>query len=101
MKNHMRYSINTTDYLERYHSILNEMIAQMSSVELTGSISADFIRKMQLLLNSEWEDFKTCYENNKYQALRSYVPDYPYSFYQHTHQKKYYGIKYAGCYYRN
>lgn len=46
MKNHMRYSINTTDYLERYHSILNEMIAQMSSVELTGSISADFIRKM-------------------------------------------------------
>ena len=34
------------------------------------SLPSDFIRKMQLLLNSEWEDFKTCYENNKYQALR-------------------------------
>lgn len=34
------------------------------------SLPSDFIRKMQLLLNSEWEEFKTCYENNKYQALR-------------------------------
>ena len=32
------------------------------------SLPSDFIRKMQLLLNSEWEDFKTCYENNKYQG---------------------------------
>lgn len=34
------------------------------------TLPPDFVKKMQALLLSEWEEFENCYQNNKYQALR-------------------------------
>lgn len=41
-----RLSNNTRDYVKKYECILNEMIENMTSVELTDSISGSFIRQM-------------------------------------------------------
>ena len=46
MKSHCQLSLNTTAYSKRYQAILKEMIANMTSAELTQSISGDFIMQM-------------------------------------------------------
>lgn len=44
--NMCRLSNNTRNYVERYQCILEEMIQEMTSAELTDSISANFIVQM-------------------------------------------------------
>ena len=34
------------------------------------TLPPDFIKKIQKLLSSEWEEFENCYQNDKYQSLR-------------------------------
>lgn len=46
MKREYELSNVAKDYLSRFYDILDEMIAEMSGAELTGSISHNFIVQM-------------------------------------------------------
>lgn len=46
MAQQLQFSVNTRRYLNRYYEILDEMIAGMTAVELTDSISHNFIVQM-------------------------------------------------------